>query len=393
LKLGDGFLWGCATSAHQVEGNNVASDWWEWEQTRPDLCAEPSGDACDHYHLYGQDMAILRALGFNCYRFSVEWARIEPEKGLVSRAALDHYKRMLDEAHRLGLVTILTLHHFTSPRWATRAGGFTDIGVKDAFKRYLELVARELGGMSEYFTPINEPNIVALAGYRMGTFPPGKATKEDRRAATAAFCELHGFARDAIKASNPAARVGLSLSMTDYQPMPGAEDRVARIREIMEDVYLASARGDDFIGVQCYTRDRVPPSGVLPPDPERPLTEMGYETYPEALGACIRRAHAATGLPVLVTENGIAPVGDDDEVRIAFVRRALAEVARAIQEGLPVWGYVYWSLLDNFEWNLGYRPRFGLVAVDRSSQRRVIKRSAVELGAIALRNELPDEIG
>jgi len=384
-----GFLWGTATSAHQVEGGNWNSDWWAWEHTAGSPCQEPSGDACDHWHRYPEDVRLLAQLGFTAYRFSLEWARIEPEDGEFSLAALDHYRRMCATCLEHGLEAIVTLHHFTLPRWLAARGGFTDAATSERFVRYAARAARHLRGVVGRICTINEPNIVAAFGHQWGLFPPGLRDPEARHRADATLIAAHCGAVPAVKAALPGTPVGLCLSMTDYQAEPGGEALRDAERALMEDQYLEAARGDDFIGVQTYTRMRFGPEGPLPPPQGARLTMMPYEYWPQGLEATIRRAAALTqGIPILVTEHGIATA--DDTERIAFVGEGLRGLQRCLADGIDVRGYVYWSLLDNFEWIFGYQPTFGLVAVDRTTQRRIPKPSATWLGAVARANALEE---
>jgi beta-glucosidase len=387
LVFPDGFLWGAATSAHQVEGGNTESDWWAWELEPDTPCAEPSRDACDHYTRYPEDMELLAELGFNCYRFSIEWARIEPEQGTFSADELDHYRAMLESCWACGLVPVVTFNHFTLPRWVTSAGGWERARTADLFARYCERAAAELGRLIPYASPINEPNMPALFGYELGLFPPGRAERAAFERATEVLARAHIAGREAIRSVSHRTRVGLALSMADWEALPGGEDNLARLLALREDVFLEAAAGDDFIGVQSYTRHRVGPEGFMDPEDGVELTMMGYEFWPDALEATVRRARQAVGRkPVFVTENGIGT--EDDERRIEYIRRALTGLHRCIRDGIEVLGYCHWSALDNFEWLEGYRPTFGLIAVDRATQRRTPKASARFLGEIARNNAL-----
>jgi beta-glucosidase len=382
-----GFVWGTATAAHQVEGGNWNNDWWAWEHTPGSPCEEPSGDACDHFHRWPDDVALLAGFGFNAYRFSLEWSRIEPEEGEFSRASLDHYRRMCAGCRERGVEPIVTFHHFTTPRWVAARGGWTDPATADRFARFCERAAAHLGDAMARACTLNEPNVVSTFGHLWGLFPPGRRDPDLRRRANEVFVAAHRRAADAIRAAAPGIPVGLTLSMTDYQAVDGGEALVAAERRDMEDVFLAATGGDDFVGVQTYTRMRYGPDGLRPPDAGARFTQMPYEFWPEALEATLRRAWEVTRLPLLVTENGIATA--DDRERIEFVERALAGVLACLADGIDVRGYVYWSLLDNFEWTFGYRPTFGLVAVDRETQARAPKPSARRLGQIARANALP----
>jgi len=390
ISFPDGFVWGTATAAHQVEGGNWNCDWWAWEHNPAAGTTEPSGDAIDHYHRYADDIALLASLGFGTYRFSVEWARIEPEDGEFSQAALDHYRRVCAACLDHGITPIVTYHHFTTPRWVAHLGGWEEPDTAARFARYCGRVTSALGDLIGWGCTINEPNIVAIGGYLSGGFPPGRRDAALRRAVNDVFIDAHGRAVEAIKSAMPSGRsfpVGMTLAMSDYQAVDGGEHRRDRIRRNMQDVFLEAARGDDFIGVQTYSRDLIGPEGLVPVPDGAETTLMGYEFYPEALEGTIRRAWEVTdGTPVLVTENGIATT--DDTRRIAYVERALAGVRRCLDDGLDVRGYTCWSAFDNFEWGAGYGPTFGLIAVDRSTQVRTPKPSAHWLGSVAQANSL-----
>jgi beta-glucosidase len=389
IEFPDGFLWGTATAAHQVEGGNWNNDWWAWEHNPQSNCVEPSGDAIDHYHRYPDDIALLASLGFKTYRFSVEWSRIEPEAGEFSNASLDHYRRMCATCHEHGITPIVTYHHFTTPRWVTHLGGWEEPDTADRFARFCRRTTDALGDLIGWGCTLNEPNIVAMMAFLAGVFPPGRRDSALRRAVNDIFIDAHHKATGEIKSARGDFPVGLTLSMSDYQAVDGGEQRRDRIRRNMEDVYLEAARGDDFIGVQTYSRTRVGPDGTLDPPADAELTLMGYEWYPDSLEATIRRAWEVTdGTPVLVTENGIGT--DDDTRRLAYVRRALEGVRRCLDDGIDVRGYTCWSAFDNFEWALGYKPTFGLIAVDRTTQTRTPKPSAEWLGKVAQANRITD---
>ncbi|HET6810825.1 MAG TPA: family 1 glycosylhydrolase [Acidimicrobiales bacterium] len=387
LRFPAGFLWGTATAAHQVEGGNWNNDWWMWEHDPAGKCAEVSGDAVDHWHRYEDDLDLLARLGFNSYRFSLEWSRIQPEPDEWSRASLEHYRRVCAACHERGLTPIVTFHHFTTPRWVAHRGGWEDPETADLFARFCARASAHLGDLMGWACTINEPNVVALLGYRLGLFPPGRTDDGLHLAVSDVFVDAHRKAVDAIRSGPGDAPVGLTLSMTDFQPVEGGEEMAERVRAVIEDMFLDATGGDDFIGVQTYSRGRIGPKGPLGPEKGVEVTQMGYEFWPEALEATIRRAHERTGgLPVVVTENGIGTA--DDERRIEYVRRALEGVGRCRDDGIDVRGYVYWSTMDNFEWALGYVPTFGLVAVDRETFERRPKPSAEWLGRIARSNAL-----
>ncbi len=409
MNFPKGFLWGTATAAHQVEGNNVNSDNWLLEHVPGTIYLEPSGDACDHYHRYPEDIALLAELGFNMYRFSIEWARIEPEEGEFSKASLEHYRRMLATCHEHGITPMVTFHHFTSPRWLIAAGGWEDKDTPDRFARYCERATHYLGDLIGAACTLNEPNLALLLP-KSGIIPPPDPQQPapwwlatanalgitpDRLApfvfassdrAVETMLNAHCRAVESIKAGPGDFPVGLTLALQDIQAGEGGEEMAAQMRRAINGVYLENLRRDDFAGVQTYSRIRFGPEGPLPPEEGVELTQMGYEFWPEALEATIRYAASVTGIPVIVTENGLATT--DDTRRIAYIQRALQGVANCLNDGLDVRGYIYWSAFDNFEWMMGYRPTFGLIAVDRETQKRTVKPSARWLGAIARANRL-----
>ncbi|HEX5365763.1 MAG TPA: family 1 glycosylhydrolase [Acidimicrobiales bacterium] len=387
-RFPDGFLWGTATAAHQVEGGNWNNDWWAWEHAAGSPCTEPSGDACDSWDRWEEDVALVADLGVGTYRFSVEWSRVEPERGEWSWAAVDHYRRLCRALRARGVEPTVTFHHFTTPRWVVADGGWEDPATADRFAAFCGRLAGELGGALARACTINEPNILATVGWLLGLFPPGRTDPDLRRRVEDVLVDAHRKAAEAIRGAAPDVPVGLTLSMTDYVAVPGGEERAARLRAEMEDVFLDATDGDDFLGVQAYSRTRVGPEGILGPQAGVPVLEMGYESWPSSVGSCLRSAWERTGgrLPLLVTENGIGT--SDDDQRIAYVHAALEGVLGALAAGVDVRGYTYWSLLDNFEWAYGYRPRFGLVAVDRASFERTAKPSAAWYASVVRSNAL-----
>jgi beta-glucosidase len=376
------FLWGAATSAHQVEGGNVLNDWHDWELEPGSGCAEPSGSACDHLHRYPQDVALLADLGLNCFRFAVEWSRIEPEPATYSRRWLDHYRAMCQCCRDHRLLPVLTMHHFTNPRWLAERGGWEDPHTVERFARFCAVVTEHLGDLAAVVITINEPNMPALLGYEVGVFPPGKRDRGARLRVTEMFIAGHRRAVEAIRDVRPDLPVGLALAMAEWQALPGGEEELERMRRLREDVFLEAMVGDDFVGVNTYTRHRIGPEGWIGNEPGVELTAAGYEFWPEAIGATLRRAWEVTqGTPLIVTESGIAT--DDDRRRVEYIDRSIAATRSAMADGVDVRGFIHWSALDNFEWHHGYAQRFGLIAVDRDTQERTVKPSARHFAALA----------
>jgi len=385
----DGFTWGTATAAHQIEGGNWNNDWWQFEHTAGSGTKEPSGDACDSWHRWDEDIDLVARYHLDNYRFSLEWSRIEPEDGEWSTASLDHYARICDTLIERGIDPVVTFHHFTTPRWLADRGGWEHADTPARFAEFAEKAAAHLGAdrMVRACT-INEPNVVAFVGYLLGAFPPGASDLGRMRKVNDAFIRAHRLSVDAIRTAAPGVPVGLTLSMAEWQAVDGGEAMLEELRHDHEDVFLAATGGDDFIGVQTYSRTRVGPKGGLGGAEGVPLLPMGYEFWPQALETTIRYAAEKTGLPVYVTENGCGT--DDDDQRIDYVHQALEGVLRCLADGIDVRGYTYWSLLDNFEWAFGYGPRFGLTSVDRTTFLRTPKLSAEWFGEVARTNALVD---
>jgi beta-glucosidase len=383
----DGFLWGAATAAHQVEGGNVNNDHWELEHLPHSPFAEPSGDACDSYHRWPEDLDLVAGAGLNTYRFSLEWSRIEPEEGEFSRAGLDHYRRMIDGCRERGLNPIVTLVHFTMPRWLMHDGGWTGEQTGDRIARFAEFVAPALGD-AEYVATINEPNLMAAQPVLGGMAMRGEAIhglpRPDQGVAEA-LLGLHGRAREVLRGAG--LRTGMTLIGRENIAEEGGEEVMRADRAAFEDQFLRAAAGDDWLGLQIYTCARFGPQGLIPPAPELQTLAHGMERRPEALGGSVLYAAGVVPrVPLLVTENGIATA--DDEDRIRFTDDALRSLSAAMTAGADVRGYVHWSLLDNFEWMLGFTPTFGLVSVDRTTFTRTPKPSLAWLGEVAKRNGL-----
>lgn len=402
-----GFLWGVATAPYQVEGNNVASDLWGLEHQQPTVFAQPSGDACNSFGLWRTDLDIVKGLGLNSYRFGVEWARIEPEKGQFSGAMIDYYKGIVAGCHERGLAPLVTFNHFTAPVWFSAAGGWSNPDAPALFARYCDKVARAIGADIGMALTLNEPNILLLlremlpppvwemqsatlaaAAKRLGVAKylcANVAGAADVDAVVEGQIAGHKAARAAIKAVRGDLPVGFSLSVVDDQASGKRSLRDA-VRARLYGPLLDLAKGDDFIGVQNYERAVWNDKGRLPPPAGADRNWSGTEVHAPSLEGAVRYVHRATGKPILVSEHGVGT--DDDALRARFIPAALEGLNAAIADGVPVLGYMHWSLLDNFEWIFGFKPRFGLCSVDRETFARTPKPSARVFGTIAARNAI-----
>jgi beta-glucosidase len=418
LAFPDGFLWGVATAAHQVEGDNRNSDWWAWEHRPGSPVAEPSGTAVEHYARFESDIALLAGLGYTTYRFSVEWARVEPAEGHFEEDAVRHYRAVTEAVRDAGMTPIVTLNHFTLPAWLARRGGWIATAAPSLFARYCTRVVTALGDLVDWYCTINEPGAVALGGYvgALG-WPPGTTDLPSWNAAIDGLKQAHTRGLAAVKEIRPQARAGATHALIEYEANTGGRPIMEFLRHQMEDTFLAVCADDDFVGVQTYTRAVVHLPSVLAPVTRAlvnvallrrlvmpPLvrrgsaptdrrsdrvrrTDMGYEYRPQAVAATVRRvADLLPDKDIVVTEHGIATT--DDQERVAFITDGLTALHGAIADGVPVRGYIHWAAFDNFEWALGYRMRFGLVAVDRETQERRVKPSGRLLGEIARANAL-----
>ena len=427
MKLPENFLIGAATAAHQVEGNNIHSDLWAMEHMKHTSFIEPSLDAVDHYNRYEKDIKLMADAGLNAYRFSIEWARIEPEEGHFDSEAVDHYKAVIACCKKYGIEPFVTLHHFSSPKWLISKGGWEASTTPEDFAHYVRFIIGELGSELHYICTINEANmgiqVAAIAErYKRQMMAQMQAAQsggnsadgsvqvginlqkmmEGQKAAAAENLEVfgvekvenftsmrtregdllilkaHELAKKEIKALYPDIKVGLTLSLHDIQPQEDGMERAKKEwdEEFMH--YLPYIKDDDFLGVQNYTRSLIGADGQLPNPDGAELTQMNYEFYPEALEHVLRKVAKDFHGDFYVTENGIATA--DDTRRVAFIDTALKGIVSCINDGLPVKSYFHWSLLDNFEWQKGYSMTFGLIAVDRSTQTRHPKESLSFLG-------------
>jgi beta-glucosidase len=285
-----------------------------------------------------------------------------------------------------GIEPVVTFHHFTTPTWLTRRGGWEATDAADVFSRFVGRATRHLGDLIGWGCTINEINLIGTMGYGLGSSPPGATDFARNLAVNDVMARAHSQAVDALRSGPGEFPVGFTLSMDEMVADPGGEVVLEAAEEILEERFMRATEGDDFIGVQCYSRVHFGPEGQAPNDPNVPVTQMGYEYWPQGVEHCARRAASITGLPILLTESGIAT--DDDTERIAYISEVLRGVRRAIDAGTDIRGYFVWSLLDNFEWSNGYTPKFGLHSVNPETFERRAKPSASWYGAVAQANAL-----
>lgn len=403
----DGFLWGASSAAHQNEGNNVNSDMWALEQLPGSSFAERSGDAVDFYHRWQEDIDLLVSLGYTAFRFSIEWARVEPTRGHFSAAELAHYRRIIQYCLAQGIEPVVTLHHFSSPLWFVTAGGWGAPDAVDRFGEYVDAVCDILDGVT-WVATINEPNMFAVM-YQMSLplqYPDPAAVlarmgqaraavdgeaglnafsmPEPKDEAAQTMVRAHARARDILR-TKTRAKIGWTVAIQGLVARVGYEDRLGHYQRVWEDIYLEASRDDDWVGVQSYTSQLVGPDGLEGAPAGAELTQTAWAYRPDALEIALRRAWEVTGgTPMIVTENGIATA--DDNRRIDYTTGALEGLARTLGDGLDVRGYLHWTFIDNFEWVHGFAITFGLVSVDRTTFDRTPKNSAIWLGQVAASN-------
>ncbi len=419
LIFPEGFLWGSATSAHQVEGGN-SNDWTEWEKKTanstkqsaklkewpdfilknyPDPLQEEnyiSGRACDHYNRYEEDLDLAKNLGHNAHRLSIEWSRIEPEEGKFSEKEILHYRKILYSLKGRGLKTMITMHHFTNPIWFAGRGGFANKKSVFYFCRYAERIFNEYKDLVDFWATFNEPWTLIGFGYLSSLWPPQKKNPILAIKVLKNIISAHKKTFNAMHSIDEKARCGLVNVHNFFEPFNRRSvfDRIIVnfSRYAFNDFILNKIKNHlDFIGLNYYMHLKLKfPDSILKPldltqAGGQEITDRGWEIYPEGI------YHALLDLkkyqkPVYITENGLADA--KDEKRAKFIVEHLKQVHRAIQDGVDARGYFYWSLLDNFEWEEGFWPRFGLVEIDYKTMERKPRPSAYEYAKICRENKL-----
>lgn len=383
-KKSETFLWGAATSAHQVEGNNH-NDWSEWEKLGRVAHQEHSGAAAGHYERYADDFALAAELGHNAHRFSIEWSRIEPRPGYIDPEAIAHYRAVLTDLRQRNIEPIVTLWHFTNPIWVAKRGGWRSRETVDVYGRYVMAVVRELGDLVNYWITINEPTVYSSFSHMLGHWPPEQKNPIVAWGVIRNFVDAHHLAYHIIHRHFPSARVGVANNLSNFVPSRPNNlgdlgltkfSRYWHNQWWLDQTYLTQ----DFIGLNYYFHHplKFQFSGLqnlLKPQSIHgsPVSDLGWEIHPRGLYEVLLTLKEYQR-PVIITENGIADA--TDEKRAAFIRDHVAAMIAAKQQGVRVQGYLYWSLLDNFEWREGFAPRFGLIHVDYASQKRTIRPSA-----------------
>ncbi len=410
------FMWGTATAAHQVEGGNINNNWHTWEhalnsENKPTIKnQDKSGKAADHWNRYPEDIQLMKDLGLNAYRFSIEWSKIEPQNNMIDRNAVQHYHDLVDSLLAAGITPMMTLHHFTQPKWFDDLGGFEKEENAKHFVEFSKIVFEEFVDKVNYYCTINEPNVFVTGGYVRGDFPPGK--KDPELAGTVLFnlLKAHTLVYRTLKKlpGGKKAKIGIVKDIFVFEPLnrfhPG-DWLVARTvdkafnestLEFLKTGYYnfdfppvqiskkyPMAKGSyDFAGLNYYShivfnfsfdQDKA----LEPHMPKDEIkTDMEYTMYPEGLYTAIKRI-SSLGAPIIITENGVAD--RDDDMRSEYIRKHLAAVSKAMKEGYDIDGYFYWSLMDNFEWAEGYDMKFGLYALDTLSQKRTLRKGALTL--------------
>jgi beta-glucosidase len=410
LLFPGGFLWGTATAAHQVEGDNTNNDWWHFEQQQGAIRhGDRSGLACDWWRKAECDFDLMAEMGHTTHRLSVEWSRIEPEPGVFDPSAVDRYRRMLAGLRQRGLEPMVTLFHFSLPQWLAQRGGWRNPATISYFRRFVHHTVEQLGDLVTLWCTVNEPNVYAAMGHLLGEFPPAEKSLVSYFRVLGHLLRAHGATYRLIHALDGGAQVGLVKNLQIFEPLHLADGASARLARLFDSLFNgltleAVAEGRlrfplgcglathgflvdtiDFLGLNYYYRQRVSllsrnggRLNILQPTPGAEVSDQGRngpygEVYPTGMYLALKRV-APFGKPIYITENGLPD--EDDDQRPRFLLTHLSQVQRAIREGVDVRGYYHWSFTDNFEWAEGWSLRFGLVALDEHTQVRTPRPSA-----------------
>lgn len=398
LKFPPSFLWGAATSAYQVEGNNVNADWWDWEQKNqpPSL---RSGIACDQYNKYEQDFALIKQLNHNAHRLSIEWSRIEPREGEFNNSEIEHYLKVLKSLKELKIKVMLTLWHFTLPKWVSNIGGWENRKTINFFERFVKRVTREIAPYVDFWITINEPGVYVYQTYIRKEWPGSKGSSLGQIKTALNLASAHKKVYRYLHQTYPDKPIGMAQNVQSFQTYH-KHSLVEQISVVFADFvanhlfYFLTRGTHDFLGINYYFHVRFQNSQRILPEIEdasqgyRDISDLGWEIYPEGLFDVL--TDLSDGIPIYITECGIASTNDDRRNR--FLITYLHEVYRAIKSGVDVRGFFYWSLVDNFEWSKGFQPRFGLVEVDYATLERRIRPSALVYTDIIAHNGIPHSL-
>ena len=394
LIFPEGFLWGAATSAYQVEGGNIHSDWEDFKS---------AGEADNQYELYEEDFKLAKDLGHNAHRLSIEWSRIEPEEGKFDQNEIDHYRKVLKYLKSLNFTVMLTLNHFTNPVWFAKLGGWENFRSPYYFQKFVKKIVPELKDFVDLWITINEPGIFVYMGYlggdEVGKFPPSKKSYLSALKTTLNMAKAHKNAYLAIHKLVPSAKVGMAQnvqSFEEYHKHSIIETLAVGLTDLLANhsFHFLTKGYHDFLGLNYYFNYRfnlkkgLVPEITNPGEQKQDVSDLGWEVYPEGIFEIL--TDLSDGLPIYITECGIASTNDDRRTR--FLLSYLQEVYRAIQAGVKVKGFFYWSLIDNFEWHRGFEPRFGLVGVDYKTQERTPRPSALVYQEIIKHNGIPHDL-
>jgi len=399
LKFPKNFLWGTSTSAYQIEGG-ITNDWSEWEKKRVEskkflssgkiaddfLC----GKACDSYNRYSEDLALVKELGCGAFRLGIEWARIEPREDEYDQKEIEHYKKVLIEAREKGIQTVVTLWHWTNPLWLRDKGGWTNPEAIKHFSRYTLKIVEELGQYIDYWITLNEPLVHVLNGYLINKFPPQKKCPREAIKVFNNLYKAHNEAYKIIHKIFPYTNVSITHLVNYYEPArkwnPIEFFMAKAMHYLANDRFLKKIKNHlDFIGVDYYFHDRIVCYPPFRKNLNIETNDMGWEIYPRGIYHVLLKLNKYS-LPIIVMENGIPD--RRDKKRQWFIPAHLKYVHKAIEKGVNVKGYFYWSLLDNFEWAAGFDPKFGLYEVDRKTFERKARPSARMYSKICKNNQI-----
>jgi len=381
LKFPKGFLWGSSTSAYQVEGGINNCDWSKFKNARK---------ACDHYHKYKKDFDLLKKLNQNAFRFSIDWSRIEPKEREYSKKEINHYRRVLLDLKKRNIKTVVTLWHWTNPLWLSRKGGWANSEVVDHFSKYTEVIVKELGDLVDIWVVLNEPMVHVGNGYLRAKFPPNKINPFLAHKAFNNLATAYKESYKIIHKKYPKAKVGIAKLVDHFDPAW----RWCPLLKLLSYVphyfynhrFLKKIENEmDYIGVDYYFHFRIVPYPPFVNNSMKAVSDMGWEIYPEGIYWVLKYV-SKFKKPIYILENGLAD--KKDKLRKDFIKNHLIWVHKAIKEGIKVKSYMHWSLMDNLEWDWGYKAKFGLIEINFKNLKRKVRKSALYYSNICKRNKL-----